>query len=499
LYFPFPSVIIKNINFRRRKLIMNGTKYEEFMQKYVRTGSDVIVPKEQNPFPQMKTDTFRLSSTPDFGGFGGGVDWGYIHEPVDMYPELKVSECDRIVTLLGGSGVNYVKLRGEVEITLGRTKEDAGVFKFGEAVSFYVEKGMLYNINVTKIDSPEYPIHFNEFTAGGNAPVRTRESAAPNDTESYARYIKSGDEVWAKAQPHVEVIYPVIAAGSSFFDAGVKVRRTWMPASIPHSMVTQPHSHDYTEYMVFYGTNPDDISDLGGVVEFSIGENEDDMTCYRIEKSTIFCMKPGVWHNPMVFAEIRDKRYPIVFAEISYAHGHGAEGGNTDWLGAPPVMMPDDKLANDVRRQFNKAFATARATIVTFPEDKWLEPHGDEYYIPGSIAYHIASYVDGSIAGGYRDPDFRSKLPFGNWHELTRDKIPGKAALLAYYDEAIARAKKALSTIRDEDVTALLPPEMARMGGSQVGAYMSMLREITAHTGEMNKMLIENGKDDIWM
>ena len=157
-----------------------------------------------------------------------------------------------------------------------------------------------------------------------------------------------------------------------------------------------------------------------------------------------------------------------------------------------------DLLANDVRNMFDRAFATVRAIIEAFPEDKWLKPHGDEYYIPSSIAYHIASFMDGAVAGGFRDPDFRAKLPFGEWHGITADKLPNKSALLAYYLEAEERSKKALSAITDADVTAALPPEMARMGATQLGAYMGWMREISDHTGEMNKMLVENGIDDIW-
>ena len=159
----------------------------------------------------------------------------------------------------------------------------------------------------------------------------------------------------------------------------------------------------------------------------------------------------------------------------------------------------NNTMANDVRSQFDRAFNTIRRIIEAFPEENWLTPHGDEYYIPSSIAYHLASYIDSRVAGGYKDPDFRSKLPYGDWHGITLERLPGKSALLSYYDEAIARANNALSAINDDDISALLPPEMSRMGVSQMGAYLGMMREISAHTGEMNKMLIENGIDDIWM
>ena len=157
-----------------------------------------------------------------------------------------------------------------------------------------------------------------------------------------------------------------------------------------------------------------------------------------------------------------------------------------------------DLLANDVRKLYDRSFDTISGILDVFPESKWMEPHGDEYYIPSRIAYHLAEFIDGAVAGGFSDPEFKNKLPFGDWHNATAETLPGKDALVAYYNEAVGRAKKALATLDDDGVTALLPPEMARMGATRVGAHMGIMRELSAHTGELNKMLIENGIDDVW-
>jgi len=157
-----------------------------------------------------------------------------------------------------------------------------------------------------------------------------------------------------------------------------------------------------------------------------------------------------------------------------------------------------DILANDVRTQYEKAFATIKGIVEAFPEDKWLVPHGDVYYIPSRIAYHLASFIDGLIAGGYSDPDFRSKLPFGAWIDGTPETLPNKKAFIGYYDEVIGRANKVLSALDDAKVTEQLPADMARFGATQIGAHLRNMRELSAHTGELNKMLIENGIDDIW-
>ena len=158
-----------------------------------------------------------------------------------------------------------------------------------------------------------------------------------------------------------------------------------------------------------------------------------------------------------------------------------------------------DTLANDVRRQFERSFNTIKKIVETFPEDKWLIPHGDEYYIPSRIAYHIAEYIDGMVAGRFMEPGFRENLPFGSWFEGTAETLPGKDALLQYLKESVTRADAVLAALDDEAVTAPLPQEMSRMGASKISAHMSALREIAAHTGEINKMLVENGIDDIWL
>ena len=159
-----------------------------------------------------------------------------------------------------------------------------------------------------------------------------------------------------------------------------------------------------------------------------------------------------------------------------------------------------DILANDVRTQYTRAFATIRGILEAFPDNKWLTPHGDDYYIPCRIAYHLAVFIDGAVGGaGRKDPEFFSKLPFGSWYEGTAETLPKKAELMKYYDEAVSRAQDELRPLTDADVTAELSPEMARMGATQIGAHLGIMRELSAHTGELNKMLIENGLEDVWV
>lgn len=156
-------------------------------------------------------------------------------------------------------------------------------------------------------------------------------------------------------------------------------------------------------------------------------------------------------------------------------------------------------LSNDIHRQYDMVFRTLRKIVETFPEDRWLEPHGDVYYIPCRIAYHLAVVIDNHVAGGFKDKDFASNLPYGKWIEAKAEDLPLKAEFIAYLNAVLDRAEKALSALDDNTLAQPIEPERARVGGAQIGLHLYMMRELSAHTGELNKMLIEDSREDVWI
>jgi len=159
-----------------------------------------------------------------------------------------------------------------------------------------------------------------------------------------------------------------------------------------------------------------------------------------------------------------------------------------------------DILANDVRLQFNKALDTLRGIAEVFPAERWLEVHGDDvFYIPSRIAYHAASYIDFQMMGGIKDPDFDAKLPYGSWRNGTAQTLPSKEAFLSYYDGLYPRIQEMLNALTDESLSAPLEPERPHYGKSLLSVYLYMLRELGAHEGELNKMLVDNGIEDVWV
>ena len=294
---------------------MNEKRRREYTEKYIRTGKDVIVPKGDNPYPQMKADSFRLDVTHDFGGYGGSVLWASIFEPVNMQPEPAVSEQPRHITVIGGGPLDFTKLHGEAVVTIGRNKDDKSTFTLTEPFSVYVEKGMLYSINITKVN-PGCPVRYSELIVGDGAPVTDAQASGG---VGYEKYIKTGGDIVANYPDKDNLPCPVMTISNPMFGSKELIRRTWMPITKPHVMAKNSHTHAFEEFLVCYGSDPDNISDLGGVIEFTIGEDEDSLETFRIDKAVQFYVKDGLWHCPLVFKEVYDENKPMIFCEVSYA------------------------------------------------------------------------------------------------------------------------------------------------------------------------------------
>jgi hypothetical protein len=76
------------------------------------------------------------------------------------------------------------------------------------------------------------------------------------------------------------------------------------PMSFDH-----PHSHDFPEMLCFIGGNPEDITDLGAEIEFTLGGEN-----HTITSAAVVSIPSNVEHCPIVFKRV-DK--PLVFLEVS--------------------------------------------------------------------------------------------------------------------------------------------------------------------------------------
>ncbi|MBN1368545.1 MAG: hypothetical protein JW967_11530 [Dehalococcoidales bacterium] len=70
-----------------------------------------------------------------------------------------------------------------------------------------------------------------------------------------------------------------------------------------------PHSHDFSEIMGFFGTNPDDPYDLGAEFTLYMGE---EMEPHTFDKSTLVYVPATLPHGPLVHKKVY-KPYIFVY------------------------------------------------------------------------------------------------------------------------------------------------------------------------------------------
>jgi len=89
------------------------------------------------------------------------------------------------------------------------------------------------------------------------------------------------------------------------------------PPGFDHIM-DLPHTHDQDEYWIFVGTDPKNNKDLGGEVEFWMGEG-DEAEKYIITEPSVVYVPAGVVHLPIVFKNIRRPFFSIpILASNTY-------------------------------------------------------------------------------------------------------------------------------------------------------------------------------------
>ena len=67
----------------------------------------------------------------------------------------------------------------------------------------------------------------------------------------------------------------------------------------PRKSVVGGHTHDFDEIIAFFGSNPDDVHDLGGEVELWMGGEQ-----HIITRSCLVFIPAGVEHCPLSFNRV---------------------------------------------------------------------------------------------------------------------------------------------------------------------------------------------------
>lgn len=89
-----------------------------------------------------------------------------------------------------------------------------------------------------------------------------------------------------------------------------------------HVMISQPHVHEFPQYLNFYSVNPKDARDFDAEVHLTIeGEK------YVIKEPTSVYIPAGTHHGPVVFAKINK---PLLFIDLALSGSYSRIGNTPD-------------------------------------------------------------------------------------------------------------------------------------------------------------------------
>ena len=85
----------------------------------------------------------------------------------------------------------------------------------------------------------------------------------------------------------------------------------WNCITQPFLMVEESHTHDFDQFLHFYGADSMDISDFDAEVELSLGEEGEK---HIITETTVVHIPKGMLHCPLFFKVINK---PVIFMNVA--------------------------------------------------------------------------------------------------------------------------------------------------------------------------------------
>lgn len=95
----------------------------------------------------------------------------------------------------------------------------------------------------------------------------------------------------------------------------------------PHLMISQPHKHEFPQYLNFFSVNADDARDFDAVIEMTVGDDEKNGKKYIITKPTSVYVAAGLYHGPLHFKVINK---PVLFIDIAVTAKYSRVGNTPD-------------------------------------------------------------------------------------------------------------------------------------------------------------------------
>ena len=128
------------------------------------------------------------------------------------------------------------------------------------------------------------------------------------DETKYGKYIRNAEGLSPVGTPMIKLVSDPDYGGPDFtLGLGVTTKSNMDGG--------QPHRHDFAQYLGFFGTDPDNLMDLGGSeIELTLGEERE---VNVITKGSIVYIPKGLLHLPLVLKTIKK---PLISLNMYFSH-----------------------------------------------------------------------------------------------------------------------------------------------------------------------------------
>ena len=135
----------------------------------------------------------------------------------------------------------------------------------------------------------------------------------------YEKYIRRDPRSPQANETHPEVPNSVLGLKSDETFGNKNFALSWWPISQPFEMVPDTHAHDFDQFLMFIGGDINNMMDLGGEVELTLGEEGKPLEKFIFTRATMVHVPAGLLHCPLNFKKVNDPSKPILFHDFFFS------------------------------------------------------------------------------------------------------------------------------------------------------------------------------------
>jgi hypothetical protein len=95
----------------------------------------------------------------------------------------------------------------------------------------------------------------------------------------------------------------------------------------PHQMISQPHKHEFPQYLHFFSVNPADGRDFDAEIEVTLGDDTEHGVKYVLTSPAAIYVPAGLYHGPLNFKTINK---PVLFIDVAATAKYSRVGNTPD-------------------------------------------------------------------------------------------------------------------------------------------------------------------------